>query len=120
MSDSILARADALMQRRRASPGETDDIPMLVEAFDGDDDVPLLIDAEDTPSAPDPLQETAPPSASATPDLALEGPMLDIIAHELARRVSQRLEAELPAIVESTVREFLADPDIRQLIQPRA
>ncbi len=45
--------------------------------------------------------------------------MLDIVAHELARRVHERLAAELPAIVETTIRDFLAEPDILALIQPR-
>ena len=45
--------------------------------------------------------------------------MLDIIAHELARRVNDRLAAELPGIIESTIREFLAEPEIQTLTKPR-
>ena len=51
--------------------------------------------------------------------LAFEGEMLDIVAHELTRRVNARLTAELPGIIESTIREFLAEPEILALIQPR-
>jgi hypothetical protein len=32
--------------------------------------------------------------------------------HELARRVQQRLSAELPRIIESTVRDFLAEQEM--------
>ncbi len=129
MPPDILDRADALMQRRRAAANDIDDAPVLTEAFDADDDIPLLLDTEE---AQDRVVE---PPALATPDIApvavaaaappdddpgLEGPMLDIIAHELARRVSKRLEAELPRIVEVTVRDFLAEPDIQALIQRRS
>ena len=41
-------------------------------------------------------------------------------AHELARRVHERLSAELPGIIETTIRDFLAEPEILALIQPRA
>jgi hypothetical protein len=34
MPSNILARADALMQRRRQSGGETDDVPVLTDAID--------------------------------------------------------------------------------------
>ena len=51
--------------------------------------------------------------------LAFEGEMLDIVAHELTRRVNARLTAELPGIIESTIREFLAEPEILALIEPR-
>ena len=128
MPPDILDRADALMQRRRASSADLDDTPVLTEAFDADDDIPLLLDSDELPDAvaeppvlrlPDPTP-VASASALLDDDPGLEGPMLDIIAHELARRVSQRLEAELPRIVEATVRDFLAEPDIQALIQRRS
>ena len=128
MASPILARADALMKRRRQSSVEVDDVPLLTDAISPDDDIPLLLDV--VPSAP--LAETAPvvepevttvaaveAPAEPAPSLAFEGEMLDIVAHELARQVQERLAAELPAIIESTIREFLAEPEILALIQPR-
>ena len=128
MASPILARADALMKRRRQSSVEVDDVPLLTDAISPDDDIPLLLDV--VPSAP--LAEIAPTAepevttlaaveapAEPAPSLAFDGEMLDIVAHELARRVQERLAAELPAIIESTIREFLAEPEILALIQPR-
>ena len=45
MPSPILARADALMQRRRQA-NEFDDVPVLTDAIDDEDDIPVLIDAE--------------------------------------------------------------------------
>ena len=107
MPRPILARAAALMQRRRQGSAETDDVPLLTDAIGNDDDIPVLLDAE----------PATPPGVAG---LALEGEMLDIVAHELARRVHERLSAELPGIIETTIRDFLAEPEILALIQPRA
>ena len=132
MASPILARADALMKRRRQSNVEVDDVPLLTDAISPDDDIPLLLDVV----PPVPLAEIAPaiepevetvtesatisePIPEPATDLALEGEMLDIVAHELARRVHERLAAELPGIIETTIRDFLAEPDILALIQPR-
>ena len=128
MASPILARADALMKRRRQSSVEVDDVPLLTDAISPDDDIPLLLDV--VSSAP--LAETAlvvepevttvaavEAPAEPAPSLAFDGEMLDIVAHELARRVHERLAAELPAIIETTIRDFLAEPDILALIQPR-
>ncbi len=65
MPSPILARADALMHRRRPSPGEGEDVPLLTEAIplppeavasttlsppeadpDDSDDIPVLLDME--------------------------------------------------------------------------
>ena len=138
MASPILARADALMQRRRPSSTEPDDVPLLTDAISPEDDIPLLVDvetpapvteatlaieAEIEPEAADvPLAAAAAhpePPAEPAPGLALEGEILDIIAHELARRVQERLAAELPGIIESTIREFLAEPEILTLTRPR-
>jgi hypothetical protein len=150
MSSPILARADALMQRRRQSNPEPDDVPLLVDAISPEDEIPLLVDVE-TPAPPvetalavkveteaeveadvealaeptaevetaAPAEATPQPAPEPAPSLTLEGEILDIIAHELACRVQKRLAAELPGIVESTIREFLAEPEILALIQPR-
>ena len=69
-------------------------------------------------AAPEPPPEME-PAAEPQAGVALDGEMLDIIAHELTRRVSERLAAELPGIIESTVRDFLAEPEILAVIQPR-
>lgn len=152
MSSPILARADALMQRRRQNSPEPDDVPLLTDAISPEDEIPLLVDVE-TPApqvetalaveaeakieakietdvealaeptaeveAAAPAEPTPQPAPEPAPGLALEGEILDIIAHELACRVQKRLAAELPGIVESTIREFLAEPEILALIQPR-
>ena len=103
MPSPILARADALMQRRRQPEAEADDVPILTDAID--DYIPLLVD-EETPPAPvlPPIAEaTAPAEATADPEL------IEQLARELACRVEQRLVAELPRLIESTVRDFLAE-----------
>jgi len=132
MASPILARADALMQRRRQNGNETDDVPILTDAVDMsaedlDDDVPVLLDIE--PFAPlseaDPIAEEVPPVAepvlAAEPAVepAFNAALRDILAHELSRRVEQRLLAELPRIIESTVRDYLAEQQMIDALQPR-
>lgn len=124
MSSPILARADAFMQRRRQSNAETEDVPLLTDAIGADDDIPVLIDIEQALPVEELRPEVAPIAEPAVAEpavtgLAFEGEMLDIVAHELTRRVNARLTAELPGIIESTIREFLAEPEILALIQPR-
>ena len=118
MSSHIIARADALMQRRRHGGIDVNDIPVLTDAVDADDDVPVLVDVES--QAP---LEASPPAGDAGREhatgSALDDTLLDIIAHELARRISERMAAEMPAIIEATVRDFLAEPEILELIAPR-
>jgi hypothetical protein len=131
----ILARADALMHRKRQTDSDFDDLPVLTDAVD-DDDIPLLLDAEvapttdiaateewpeeiaaaiapetaaETPGAVAPAEEAAP---SAAPSPTLDPGLRDLLVHELARRVEQRLSAELPRIIESTVRDFLAEQEM--------
>lgn len=118
MSSPILARADKLMRRRSSRSAENDDVPVLVDAIDPDTDIPVLLDAEPAAAAPEPPPEME-PAAEPQAGVGLDGEMLDIIAHELTRRVSERLAAELPGIIESTVRDFLAEPEILAVIQPR-
>mgnify|MGYP003593018904 CR=1 FL=1 len=118
MSKSVLARADALMQRRRQSSAESDDVPVLVDAIDPDLDIPVLVDAELPPPPPEPTPE--PESAPAPEkDFALDDETLDMIAHEIARRVHERLAAELPTIVADAVRELLAEPETLARFRPR-
>jgi hypothetical protein len=119
MSSPVLARADRLMRRRSARSADSDEVPVLVDAIDPDTDIPVLLDAEPAVAAPEPRPETMPAAAAAQTGVALDGEMLDIIAHELARRVHDRLAAELPNIVETTIREFLGEPEIMALLRPR-
>lgn len=135
MPSPILARADALMHRKRQTDSDFDDLPVLTDAID-DDDIPLLLDAEvapatdiaateewpeeiaaatvpetaaEPPGAVAPAEEAAP---SAAPSPTLDPGLRDLLVHELARRVEQRLSAELPRIIESTVRDFLAEQEM--------
>ena len=118
MTSPVLDRADQLMRRRRARSADSDDVPVLVDAFDPETDIPVLLDAEPAVAARA-LQPEMEHVAEPRTGVALDGEMLDIIAHELTRRVSERLAAELPGIIESTIRDFLAEPEILALIQPR-
>ena len=91
MPSPILARADALMQRRRqGETGPLDDVPVLTDAVDQDENTPLLT------------------SEHIEQAYALT---LDGMAETLAARIKARLATELPALIESTVREFLAEQD---------
>ena len=89
MPSPILARADALMQRRRqGETGPLDDVPVLTDTVESDDAAPLF-------AKPSHDQTCSPP--------------LDGIAEALSLRIQQRLAAELPSLIETTVREFLAE-----------
>ena len=138
MPSPILARADALMQRRRQN-AEIDDVPVLTDAIDinaaeTEDDVPILFDIEPIaplstnadaflpieaplPELPEILIEEPPlpelnklVAAAPAPDASLAVAVItEEVAREIARRVEQRLTAELPRIIEATVRDFLAE-----------
>jgi hypothetical protein len=122
----ILARADALMQRKRQSGGEFDDLPILTDAI-SDDDIPLLVDAEPLAviDETEPEAFVAPESFAAgteTPvtQLAATGDsaLREQLVRELARRVEQRLSAELPRLIESTVCDFLAEQEMIARLPP--
>lgn len=139
MPSPILARADALMQRRRQN-AEIDDVPVLTDVIDinvpeTDDDVPVLFDIEpiaplstasvnlpalaeeELPDLPEILIEESPlPELieSVAADQASDATLTDAIlteeiAREVARLVEVRLAAELPRIIEATIRDFLAE-----------
>ena len=133
MPSPILARADALMNRRRQTDSEFDDVPVLTDAID-DDGIPLLLDAEAPPAtelaaAGEDTEETAAMAIAEAPAMApprtepeteppkatvptLDPGLRDLLVHELARRVEQRLSVELPRLIESTVRDFLAEQEM--------
>ena len=122
MPSPILARADALMQRRRQHT-EVDDVPVLTDAIEDEDDIPVLIDAEAAipivEQNDDPTPATLPESDQAPPaSPVFDAALRDILAHELARRVEQRIAAELPRIIESTVRDFLAEQEMISALPP--
>lgn len=141
MPSPILARADALMQRRRQN-AEIDDVPVLTDAVDldasaADDDVPVLLDIEAIEPLAPPLPEIAqleqpatgcepliaPIEASDAPEPALDATAipdlsLPTLTREIARRVEQRLAAELPRLIAETVRDFLAERGIETSDQP--
>lgn len=112
MPSPILARADALMQRRRSNTPEGEDLPILTDAIAVDDDFPVLLDV-DTPAPILPEPEDAAPQS-------LDSAILDIVTHELTRRINERLAAELPGIIEATVRDFLAEREKLAKLQPSA
>jgi hypothetical protein len=119
----ILARADALMQRRRSATLDADDdVPVLTDSIQEEEDFPVLLDIETPPEVFEPIAEIAPIVEIAEEPTAhplLDAGMRDILAHELARRVEQRLAAELPRIIESTVRDFLAEQEMIAALQPQ-
>lgn len=136
MPSPILARADALMQRRRQN-AELDDVPVLTDAIDLDDDVPVLFDAEPLRQIAEPERPIEAPTEvifealiepvieaslvlpeEPTPSRNFDAGVRDILAHELARRVEQRIMSELPRIIESTVRDFLAEQQMISALQP--
>ncbi len=123
MPSPILARADALMQRRRSATLDADDdVPVLTDSIQEEEDFPVLLDIETPPEVFEPIAEIAPIVEIAEEPTAhplLDAGMRDILAHELARRVEQRLAAELPRIIESTVRDFLAEQEMIAALQPQ-
>lgn len=129
MPSPILARADALMQRRHLSNNDPEEVPVLTDAIDVDDDIPVLLDVAANPDSqtlPDDkaLDETAAylqtPEPPARPRAAHEPaphPMIDpawrdALVDELSCRIEQRLLLEIPKIIESTVQELLAEQEI--------
>ncbi len=80
MPNPIIARADALMQRRRQNGSEADDVPVLTDAVD-DEDIPVLFNV-DLPHFE---------AAHSTLDEPL--PMLEISFHEPAPEAAAEMEA---------------------------
>lgn len=121
MPSPIIARADALMQKRRQNLAGADEVPVLIDALD-DEDIPILL-LVDTPApaaergesadTPNQLDDATPPTPEAAPEvIAAPAPDADLDEHlvrELSRRIEARLSAELPAIIAATVRDFLAE-----------
>lgn len=142
MPSPILARADALMHRKRPNEAGYEDVPILTDAIGDDDDIPVLLEVaavppEAAPIPPAPVEalaaadDTVPemlpavseePAPSDTPlwrDADQDAALREQLANELARRVEQRLSAELPRIIESTLREFLTEQEMIAAASPR-
>ena len=115
MPSPIFARADALIQRLRPASTEVDDVPVLIDAIDLENDIPVLLDVDLPVAKP---QAHVQPETMPEPvaKFTVDDEMLDDIARELARRVHHRLAAELPNIIEATIRDFLDEPDMRELL----
>ena len=110
MPSPILARADALMQRRRASLADGDDVPVLTDAVVNDeDDIPLLLDAE-TATPTEQMATDSPPSPNAAlmeEERFSADDEREVLIAALTERVVLRLQAEIPRLVAVAVREFL-------------
>ncbi len=101
MPSPILARADALMQRRHLSTAESEEVPVLTDAIDADDEIPVLLDID---SLAAPATDTDPETDTA-------------LIEALSRRIEQRLQAEIPKIVAACVAELIEE---RQATIPRS
>ncbi len=122
MSSPIIARADALMHRKRQSSSELNDIPVLTDAVDEDDDIPLLTDIDPDPVLEDAVALESESSAgeiviNEQQDAPAASPLIDPglrdqLVHELASRIEERLRAALPQIINSTVKDFLAEQEM--------
>ena len=121
MPSPIIARADALMHRRRLTDSEFEDIPVLTDSVDELDDIPVLTEVEPIPEAhtlPDPVEVAVDTLADPPQQLAPEAPstidqdLRDDLIRELAGRIEDRIKAALPEIISSTIREFLAEQEM--------
>ena len=118
MTSPILARADALMHRRRPGSHEADDIPVLTDAVAAGDDIRTLL-AEETAQDPVAVSNEPVPEDFGANSVKPDATLYDELADELIKRVHARLAAELPAIVDHSLRELLADPAIVARLRSR-
>ena len=122
MPSQIIARADALMHRRRQTDSEFDDVPVLTDSVDDFDDIPVLTEVEPLPEPEiisEPLEELATEHVTELTCLAapetpstLDPTLRDELVRELAGRIEERIKAALPEIISSTLRDFLADQEM--------
>ncbi len=110
MPSPILARADALMQRRVSGHAPehdaTEDFPILTDALDEEEEIPILLQVE---AAPETAPAAAPVPPAGTADKA--GRTADLTA-DLARaleiHLQAHLQAALPGLIEQAVAEVMA------------
>ncbi len=109
MPSPILARADALMQRRYQSSADQSDLPILTDAIENDDDLPVLNDI---------ASESAPAQREAIPaDFSLKNNESDTFASELAHQVEQRILAQLPQLIDSAIMDLITEHKIAAIGQ---
>lgn len=130
MPSPILARADALINRKWQSHGVShEEIPLLTEVVD---DIPVLTDIAEVPPAPSTLPDSSEAIANTAPrvtpalqhagksmaeaaetlagnPVALTREQFEQMALVLGERIAQRLHAELPEIIASALRDLLAE-----------
>lgn len=106
---SVVARADALMQRRRAQV-ELDDLPVLTDAVPmlDDDDFPVLTAVAAETNTPAPTQ-ASPPTPSVLPSVSIGTQAFEELAQELTKTITARLNAELPHLVHIALQETLVN-----------
>jgi hypothetical protein len=123
MPSPILARADALMQRRHQNNAEQNDLPILTDAIEdeNDDDLPVLNDIaiETAPTAveakaEDSVQALSQPDSNFGPSQNSESL---ISASELARQVEQRILAQLPQLIDLAIKDLMAEREITAINQ---
>jgi hypothetical protein len=121
MPSPILARADALMQRRHQN--NANDLPILTDAIEdeNDDDLPVLNDIaiETAPTAveakaEDSVQALSQPDSNFGPSQNSESL---ISASELARQVEQRILAQLPQLIDLAIKDLMAEREITAINQ---
>ena len=109
MPSPILARADALMQRRHLSTADTEEVPVLTDAIDAEEEIPVLLDIATPPltAAPPRLPEPVEARLDQSEVPAIDADWGAALVEELGRRIEQRLLAEIPKIVAASVAELL-------------
>lgn len=108
MPSPIIARADALMRRQHQtghSNTPVEEIPVLTDALESDD-IPTLLDI-DTPPPPPAISQ--PPAPESPPPPETPPPTFEPMLAELSERLQARLQAELPRLIEATLRDYLAE-----------
>jgi hypothetical protein len=117
----IIARADALMHRRRQSDNEFDDIPVLTDSIDQSEEIPVLTQVVPPPELddyPEPIETALESAADITLPASPESPsatdsgLREELILELTCRIEDRIKAVLPAIISSTIREFLIEQEM--------
>lgn len=106
MPSPILARADALMQRRVSGHAPehdaAEDFPILTDALDEEEEIPILLQVEAAPeTAPAPPAGTA-GEAGRTADLTAD------LARALEIHLQAHLQAALPGLIKQAVAEVMA------------
>ncbi|MFZ2972805.1 MAG: hypothetical protein WA049_09205 [Ferribacterium limneticum] len=121
MPSPIIARADALMHRRRQTDSEFDDVPVLTDSVDEFDDIPVLTEVEPMPemeAVPEAVEIDVDAVADTPLQIAPETPssidpgLRDELIRELTGRIEDRIKAALPEIISSTIRDFLAEQEM--------